>query len=258
MTATADDPNAEATLSTSLWRAALDPLPSASRAEVITRRLKRAISLGMLPDGSPLPSETELASRMQVSTVTLRASLAELRRQGLIVTRRGRSGGSFIHLPNGADEQPLRSQLLGMKIDDIRDLRDLHVAIAGQAARLAAERAQGRATDRLERWASSIASTTSASAAVRADFAFHAELAASTRSAQLTRSELSIQTELTPLLWIPGSEVLNPADASRDHTAIVAAVREGDGQTARALAEDHVAGALNGLIELRMRIGRGH
>jgi GntR family transcriptional repressor for pyruvate dehydrogenase complex len=257
MPVTAVNPNAEAPLSTSLWRAALDPLPSASRAEVITRRLQRAIALGLLPDGSPLPSETELASRMQVSTVTLRASLAELRRQGLIVTRRGRSGGSFIRLPEGPDEQPLRSQLMEMKIDDIRDLRDLHTAIAGQAARLAAERAQGRATDRLERWATAIDSATSASSAVRADFAFHAELAASTRSAQLTHSELAIQTELTPLLWIPGSEVLTPAGACRDHTDIVAAVRAGDGAAARTLAEDHVAAALNGLIELRMRMGRG-
>jgi DNA-binding FadR family transcriptional regulator len=247
---------ADLTANPSLLQAALDPLESASRSDVITRRLQQAIALGLLADGSPLPSEAELASQMRVSTVTLRTSLAELRRQGLIVTRRGRSGGSFIKSPVDHDHEPLRQQLLAMNIDDIRDIRDLHVAIAGTSASLAAKRARGRTVQRLEQCAAILGSASSASEAVKADFRFHAELAASTRSAQLTRVEMAIMTELTPLMWISGAEVQTIEQGCAEHQAIVEAIAGQDPVAARSRTEQHIENTLNGLIELRMRLGR--
>jgi DNA-binding FadR family transcriptional regulator len=232
-----------------------DQTSSASLTDLVTQRLRQAIALGLLPDGSNLPSEAELAAQMHVSTVTLRASLATLRAEGLIETRRGRSGGSFVKLPKDNNREPLRAQLLSMQIDDIRDARDLHVAIAGQAAYLAAERARGHAIDRLQRYAEAIEAATTTSAIVRADFRFHSELAAVTRSARLTRAEISIQTELTPLLWIPGLEIQTTHVACADHAAIVEAVQTGAPGAARSKAEEHVGAALNGLIELRMQLG---
>ncbi|WP_353962946.1 hypothetical protein [Streptomyces sp. NBC_00878] len=61
---------------------------------------------------------------MNVSVMTLRNSLARLRDQGLIQTRRGRQGGNFVVLPANPDDQPLRRRLLALDIDAIRDSRD--------------------------------------------------------------------------------------------------------------------------------------
>ena len=70
------------------------------RAEAVTARLTDAISMGLLADGEQLPSEAELAAQFGVATVTVREALVALRQQGLVATRRGRGGGSFVIAPD--------------------------------------------------------------------------------------------------------------------------------------------------------------
>src|SRR3712207_9377203 len=78
-------------------RAVFAPLDDgALRSEAVVRRVGSAIALGLLGDGEQLPAETELATLLNVSTMTLREALAELRGLGLVATRRGRGGGSFV------------------------------------------------------------------------------------------------------------------------------------------------------------------
>jgi GntR family transcriptional regulator, transcriptional repressor for pyruvate dehydrogenase complex len=243
-------------VSPSLLQVALDPLDTATRSDVVTKRLQQAIALGLLRDGAPLPSEAELAAQLQVSNVTLRASLAELRREGMIETRRGRGGGSFITSDAGHDHAILLRQLLELNIDEIRDTRDLHVGVTGRAAYLAAERARGHELTKLASFARALGSATTANERVKADFRFHAELAAATRSARLTRVEVGIMTALAPLLWVAEHESRSATEASAEHEAIVTAITAKDRELARTLAEDHVHKTLNGLIELRMDLGR--
>ncbi|MFC7959133.1 FadR/GntR family transcriptional regulator [Rhodococcoides kroppenstedtii] len=241
-------------LSAAVWHAAIESLASESRPVAVTRRLQQAIALGLIPDGSALPSESDFATQLNVSTVTLRSSLAELRRQGLIVTRRGRGGGSFVRVPQDSDASILREQLAEWNIDEIRDLRDFHLAVAGSSAALSAERVRGRTLDRLRMAAETVNDATNCAQALRADFRFHLELAASTRSAHITRAEMSIQSDLAPLLWIPGMESQSQATACAQHLAIVDAIVAGDPEQARRAAEKHVHDALSNLIDLRMRL----
>src|SRR4028118_286256 len=78
-------------------RAVFAPLDDgALRSEAVVRRVGSAIGLGLLGDGEQLPTEADLATMLNVSTVTLREALAELRGLGLVETRRGRGGGSFV------------------------------------------------------------------------------------------------------------------------------------------------------------------
>ncbi len=77
------------------------PVDNTARVHAVVRRLSDAIALGLLGDGEQLPSETDLAAHLGVSTVTLREALMALRQQGLIETRRGRGGGSSSGPPPG-------------------------------------------------------------------------------------------------------------------------------------------------------------
>jgi len=181
-------------------------------------------------------------------------ALALLREQGLIETRRGRHGGNFVSAVQEPSEQRLTRDLLKTNIDGLRDRRDFYTAIGGKAAELAASRARGHVLDRLQEAAAAVAEAPDSPSAVRLDSRFHLELAASTRSVMLTKAELAAQNDVTPLLWIPGSECLEAASCAREHMAIVEAVAAGDPLLARRQAENHLADSLNQLIELRMRL----
>ena len=105
-------------LTTVRARTVFAPLDEGGRAGTVARRLAQAITLGLLLDGERLPAETQLASQFGVSPVTLREALAELREAGLVETRRGRRGGSFIHAPDGAQAAPNVRGQAGIDVGD--------------------------------------------------------------------------------------------------------------------------------------------
>ena len=117
----------------------------AGRSEAVVRRLGSAIALGLIADGEQLPAEAELATSLGVATVTLREALSDLRRRGLVETRRGRGGGSFVRVSEtGAVRRCPGAACGSWATTDLRELGEFHAAVAGTAARLAAERASGR------------------------------------------------------------------------------------------------------------------
>src|SRR6478672_10449170 len=116
-------------LTTATARAILGPDPAtAGRAEYVAGRLEEAIRLGLLLDGERLPAEPLLAEQFGIATVTLRDALAALRDQGLVVTRRGRGGGSFVRAPGRDTPGELPRRLRQLSTQDIRELGDLRSA----------------------------------------------------------------------------------------------------------------------------------
>src|ERR1700749_5356976 len=79
--------------------ALIPPLAAAGRADEVVQRVSQAIQLGLFVDGEQLPPETEFAAQLGVSAMTLREALASLRQQGLVESRRGRSGGTVVRRP---------------------------------------------------------------------------------------------------------------------------------------------------------------
>lgn len=98
------------------------PFAGASRSDAVARRLSDVIKLGFMDDGEQLPSEAELAAQLGVATVTLREALQTLRREGLIETRRGRRGGSFVRLPRSASLKAVRERLQRRRLHEDRPL----------------------------------------------------------------------------------------------------------------------------------------
>ncbi|MFC0547623.1 FadR/GntR family transcriptional regulator [Kutzneria chonburiensis] len=125
------------------------PLGDLGRAEAVTTRLTDAISMGLLADGEQLPSEAELAGQFGVATVTVREALVALRQLGLVATRRGRGGGSFVIAPEEGAPTSWRQRLRAVSLSELRDIGDHYLAVAGAAARLAAERSSPEDVERL-------------------------------------------------------------------------------------------------------------
>src|SRR6478609_5112288 len=182
------------------YAAVFAPLPAAGRAEAVRRRLGEAIALGLLPDGSMLPPESDLADRFGVATVTVREALGTLRDDDLIVTRRGRGGGSFVKAPRDGGRAALLARLTRVGLGELRDLADHYCAA------LAAERADPDDVARLRRLAALRPEPDEPSGIPRQEGTFHLELAATAQSARLTREEMVLQREIGPVLWLADAE----------------------------------------------------
>jgi len=233
-------------------RAVFAPLTQPGRAEAVTRRLRDAIVLGVLDDGEQLPSEVDLAEALGVAPVTARESLQTLRELGLVTTRRGRGGGSFVCAPADPDAALIRTRLAELSLVDIRDFGDFYRAMAGAAAAYAAERAADDDIARLREVG--VRRSMDPGGSRRAETQFHLEVAAATQSARMTQEELRLQAEFGPLLWLAMATEDGRARSEADHAGIVDAIAAGDPARARDLTGDHVGRAIDAVVRARLEV----
>ncbi|MGE5131304.1 MAG: FadR/GntR family transcriptional regulator [Gemmatimonadota bacterium] len=238
-------------LSTARTRTLFAPLDAGGRADAVTRRLTQAIRLGLLADGERLPAESSLASQLGVSPVTLREALASLRELGLVETRRGRGGGSFVRAPDDHDQARLERPLRLLSLHELQDIGDHRAAVAGAAARLAAQRAIPGDIAALREHAARLGAATTTTERRRADARLHIEVAAAAQSPRLTAGEMELWSEIGDLIWLPmGAD--QAAAAAAEHRALIGAIERGEPGLARELAERHVAAETSRLLEFRL------
>ncbi|MFF5330608.1 FadR/GntR family transcriptional regulator [Streptomyces rubradiris] len=235
-------------------RAVFSPVDTRARVDAVVRRIGDAIELGLLADGEQLPGESELAGQLGVSTVTLREALMALRQRGLVTTRRGRGGGSFVALPEVPADDRLKERLRDWSTAELRDLGDHWAALTGAAARLAAERAGPAGLEPLRRTARELARAGDAAARGRLYGRFHVELAAAAQSARLTREQVALQGEVGALPCLVLAEDAYREEVADRHRRVVAAVQDGADDTAGSLAERCVRESTARLVAVRLTL----
>jgi DNA-binding FadR family transcriptional regulator len=237
--------------------ALLTPLDGAGRSEEVARRLGSAIALGLIEDGEQLPSESQLSATLNVSTLTLRDALAELRARGLVETRRGRGGGSFVRVSQAALAELSRDRLAEVGTSDLRELGDMHAMTAGSAARLAAERASRTELARLRDLVDRMAAARDATDLHRLEGRYYIELAAAAQSVRLTRLEIDIQGDLAQIMWRLRPD-RSPTSVAADRSAVVDAVALHQADLARQLTEAKFADDTRRLIEDHIAMTRSN
>ncbi len=191
--------------------------------------------------GERLPPERELAETFGVSRVTLREAIRALRDVGLVDSRRGRGGGTFVVSPAPQRGKPAAhlSRSLEHSLDDTLALRRV---VEPGAAALAAGRtltAADRAT--LRRY---LAEATDCSPSRRrlADSRLHMAIAAIGGSASVTAVMADVQLRLDELLRAIPVIPANIAHSNDQHAAVVDAILAGEADRARIEMEEHVDG----------------
>lgn len=113
---------------------------SVSTAQSIATHLEQMILDGTLAPERKIPSERQLSTRLGVSRTIVREALHELHGRGMIETRHGK--GSFVAcaVPAIDDTSPLMLAFSG-NAQTLYDLFEVREQLEGQAAALAAERA---------------------------------------------------------------------------------------------------------------------
>lgn len=172
--------------------------------------------------------------------MTLREAISALREHGLVETRRGRNGGTFVRRSVDPPDGPDTARLRAMTARALRDIADEQLAVTGISARLAAERATPRSVRRVLALVDQLGAAVTRGARVKADSRFHVEVAIATRSERLVRREVALQGETAGLLWLPYLSEADADEIGREHHEIATAIAAEDAEGAQAAAERHV------------------
>jgi DNA-binding FadR family transcriptional regulator len=221
-----------------------EPLRGLQRYERVAERLAAEIRYGAFAPGERLPSERDLARRLEVGRASVREAIAALQVQGLIETRPG--SGSFV-VPDALDRLPAAGAL--PHDASPTDLLEARALLEPAVARLAAERA--RPDTVAERLLGAMESSSDpADPAARAgwnesDRLFHRQIAAMTGNPVLLGIADHVAGLMDQPLWqrlrddsiaTPGRTAIHLAE----HRMIYEAVTDGDPAAAAFYAHEHV------------------
>jgi GntR family transcriptional regulator, transcriptional repressor for pyruvate dehydrogenase complex len=236
-----------------LWaRSVFSPVPARNAFEVTVERLASSIRLGVLRGGEQLPPERELAETFGVARVTLREAIKALRTAGLLESRRGHGGGTFVVAPvtrpgSAGPAEPGSSTVTPA----LKDTLALRRIVEPGAAALAATRTLSAADRATLHRCLRDASDCEPAARRLADSRLHMAIAAAGESPSVVAVVADVQMRLTELLRAIPVLPTNIVHSDRQHAAIVAAILAGQPEAARAAMEEHVDGTaalLTGLL----------
>ena len=235
------DPRLPRSERTEAIEAVFRPVRVGNAFEECVERLLSAIKLGLVGEGDRLPSERDLAGRLDVSRMTLREAIRSLQSAGYVESRRGRHGGTFvIWQPSDGPSGPVGSAIrASAEASDTLVLRD--ALEVGSAVAAASHELSGAQRSHLR---SCLVECDQADLANyrRADSRLHLAIAEATGSPSLVAAVASVRMRVNDLLdAIPLLE-RNLQHSNEQHAEIVDAIVAGDVDGARRTMEDHLSG----------------
>ena len=226
--------------------AVFEPVRPPTTFEETVERLGTAIRLGLLPAGSRLPAERDLAGQLGISRSTLREALTTLVQSGHLVAQRGRTGGTFV-----AERPPLAEKDGKPLGADAWAVLDYRVAVETGATILAVERAESGQLDRLDELVAKMAKATDFEEYRRADIRFHIGIAEAASSPRLVTAMTEVQGQMSDLIALIAHPETVLTHSNEQHRRLVKLLRKGDGIGAVGLVREHIEGTehiLAGLI----------
>ena len=226
--------------------AVFKPVRPPTTFEETVERLGTAIRLGLLPAGSRLPAERDLAGQLGISRSTLRQALTTLVQSGHLVAQRGRTGGTFV-----AERPPLAEEDSKPLGHDAWAVLDYRVAIEAGAALLAAERAQSAKLDRLDDLVAKMAEPSDFEEYRRADIRFHIGMAEAASSPRLVTAMTEVQGQVSELIALIAHPETVLTHSNEQHRRLAGLLRKGDAVGAVRVVREHLEGTehiLAGLI----------
>lgn len=221
---------------------AIGPVSVPKASDVLAGHLREQILSGKLPEGSALPVERDLASSVRLSRGTVRDALRVLEIEGLVTTRPGRAGGSFVRRPDATTLGRSFSVLMGGQGVRYRSLLEIREALEPGAAGLAATNRTDADLARLEEASARLREAVKdIPHFLQCNIDWHVAVFAASHNEimkiildSLSRavlratdiSDLNTQTTMT--------------DTLRAHDRIFAAIREGDPEKASRAMHKHV------------------
>lgn len=218
------------------------PIAPPTAFEETVERLGSAIRLGILPPGGRLPAERDLAEAFAISRTTLRQAIAALVQAGLLKTRRGRSGGTWVV----SDVPPLTPADV-VPGSDWNEMLDLRLAIETGSAFLFARRGGKEILDQMEQTHKELNGVLSKDLEFmeyrRLDVRFHLLLAEGSGSTRLVAQMAEAQDAMSRLTGSKPWPTIALKRSNSQHRKLLKALRAKDGGKAAETLFEHIEGS---------------
>lgn len=215
-----------------------------SPTQQVREQLLEAIERGDYGPGDALPSERALCEMFEVSRVSVREAIAGLEAMGIVAVQHGR--GCFVTEGQGGYEGPFGAWLESHR-GRMVDLLKVRGALDELAAQEAAERQDAEVLKELEEMHEAfegLAAKAGANTAdlIELDVAFHETVARAAGSELLNKLVSVLASHIADSRRLTFSLDGQLARSVGEHAAILAAIRDGDGEEAKRAAGAHVRG----------------
>jgi DNA-binding FadR family transcriptional regulator len=214
---------------------------AAARTHVaVAEELRRQMQLRLVLPGDCLPPERELMRTFSAGRETVQRALALLVREGLVIKRRGRSGGAFV-----TDALEHREQLT-LALARVRSQRRAIEEALEYRAKIEPAIVVEACARRSDEYLAEIRDTQRELTAAETeaqfmhfDNRFHIAIAQATENRFLVRATTDIRAALNDALWVAGASRAWLGRTVAQHDLIVDAIEHRDRQAALRAATAH-------------------
>jgi DNA-binding FadR family transcriptional regulator len=205
--------------------------------DTVRVRIGMAVDLGLLRPGERLPANADIAAALEVGEITVRRALVSLCRDGVLVRRRGRDGGTLVA------EQPAHgvvSEIAAYEsaVDEVIRLIDHRLVLECGIVHLAALHVTEEDLGDLQRVAGDMAASDTWAQFHGLDERFHIRLAEAAGVASAA-AELRLALHALYRYYLPYPiEYLR--ESNREHFDLIDALRRHDALAAVEIVHEHV------------------
>ncbi len=225
--------------------------PKRSRPVRVADQIKDWVVERDLKNGAKLPNEAEMIAIFQVSKGTVREAMRILEAQGLVVTRTGPGGGSFVGEVSAERAKSLLANYFYFQDLSVADIYQLRKVLEPELARSLAGTLSPNQLDELQALAERNPDPAQSAEEEKdqhiASLAFHARLAELSGNPLLSfiiAFMARILTDLTVYLKLYEPHNFELWDRGRRHQIdLVTALRQSDGAAAEAIMRSHMESA---------------
>ncbi|MGE4271670.1 MAG: FadR/GntR family transcriptional regulator [Desulfitobacterium sp.] len=228
----------------------LKPIKTKKIYEEIIEQIRLLVVKGELKPGDRLPSERDLASRLNVSRASVREALSALEMMGLLEIRSGE--GTFMKKINLDSVVTPLAWVLSMEKDTVLELIEVRKLLEGQTVVLAAQRAESEDLRELEDALKAMYDDLLADQlGEEADIRFHYAVARAGKNKILLRLMNAISDTMQQSLKASRVRLYewneSPDRLYKEHVQILEAIRSKDDEGAKKAMLGHLDG-----VEVRL------
>jgi len=229
----------------------LKPIKTRKIYEEIIEQIRALVAKGELKPGDRLPSERDLAVRLDVSRASVREALSALEMMGLLEVRSGE--GTYIKKYNFDSVVTPLSWMLSMEKDTILELLEVRKLLESQTVALAAQRADAEDLKELEEALKSMyLDVQTGRLGEEADMRFHYTVAKASKNKILLRLMNAIADVMHHALKASRTrlyeEESTPERLYKEHMRILEAIKQKDEAKARYCMLEHLEGVEKQLL----------